>query len=56
MEQLSAMGLRVKTLVEKFFANKITGEEFKQELARAEAKLRPKNQRILPKAAGRTYS
>lgn len=50
------MEIRVKALVKKFFANKITGEEFKQELARAEAKLRPKKQTILPKARGRTYS
>ena len=53
---MSAMELRVKTLVEKFFANKITCEEFKQELAGAEARLRPKKQRILPKARGRKYS
>jgi len=56
MERLSAMELRVKTLVEKFFANKITGEDFKQELARAEARLRSQKQRILPKARGRIYS
>jgi len=49
------MELRVKSLVERFFANKITGEEFKRELARAGDKLRPK-QRTLPKARGRTYS
>jgi hypothetical protein len=48
--------MRVKILVKKFFANKITGEEFKQELARAEARLGPGKQRTLPKARGRTYS
>jgi len=56
MERLSPMELRVKTLVEKFFADKITGEEFKQELAREEERLKPKRQRMLPKARGRTYS
>jgi hypothetical protein len=55
MERLSPVELRVKSLVEEFFANKITGEEFKRELTRAEDKLRPK-QTTLPKARGRTYS
>jgi len=49
------MELRVKSLVEEFLAYKITGEEFKRELTRAENKLRPK-QRTLLKARGRTYS
>ncbi len=50
------MELRVKSLVEEFFADKITVEEFKQELAREKPRLSPKKQRILPKAIGRTYS
>jgi hypothetical protein len=50
------MEVRVKLLVVKFFANKITGDELREELAKAEARLRSKKQRILPKARGRTYS
>jgi hypothetical protein len=56
MERLSPMEVRVKLLVEMFFANKITGDKFKEELAKAEARFRSKKQRILPKARGRTYS
>jgi len=50
------MEMLVKTLVEEFFANKITGDEFRRELTKKEARLRPKKQRTLPKATGRTYS
>jgi len=42
-------------LVESFFADKITPEEFKQELAREKVKLRAKERR-LPKARGKIYS
>ena len=56
MKELSPIERRVKTLVDAFFADKITGAEFKRELANEKAKLRPKKQRRLPKAGGRTYS
>jgi len=56
VEYLSPLEIKVKKLVEEFFANKISGEEFKQELTREQHGLRQKKQRILPKAKGRTYS
>jgi hypothetical protein len=40
MKQLFPIEIRVKTLVDAFFANKITGAEFKRELARKEVRLR----------------
>jgi hypothetical protein len=55
MEKLSPIEIRVKTLVDAFFADDITPEEFKRELVREKVRLRPK-QRRLPKARGRKYS
>lgn len=47
----------MRKMVEDFFADRITSEEFRQELTRDNAGLRPKKKpRILPKARGRAYS
>jgi hypothetical protein len=43
MEKLSPIEIRVKTLVDAFFDNKITPDEFKRELARE--KVRPRRDR-----------
>jgi hypothetical protein len=56
MRILSSTESRVKTLVDQFFGDKITVEQFKRELARTIFRRRPKKQRRLPKAGGRTYS
>jgi hypothetical protein len=56
MEKLSPIDVRVKALVDAFVAGKITRAEFKSELSMAKARLRPKKQRILPKARERTFS
>jgi hypothetical protein len=56
MEKLSSIELRVKKLVDAFFAGRITCAEFKGGLSRAKVRLRPKKQRRLPKPGGRIYS
>ena len=56
MEKLSLIEIRVKKLVEAFLADKITLAEFRRELSKEKAQLRPKKQRMLPKAEGRTFS
>jgi hypothetical protein len=55
MERLSPIEIRVRTMVENFFANRITANEFKKELTKAKVRLRRK-QRTLPKARGKIYS
>jgi hypothetical protein len=54
MDKLSPIEIRVKTLVEAFFADKITHAEFSRELSKEKAKLRPK-QRGLHKVKRRGY-
>jgi hypothetical protein len=56
MERLSPIEIRVKKLVDAFFAGKITRAQFSWELSKQKARLRPKKQRILPKAGGRALS
>jgi hypothetical protein len=56
VEKTSPTEKWVKALVDAFLADKITRAEFKSELSMAKARLRPKKQRILPKARGRTFS
>jgi hypothetical protein len=55
MERLSPLEIRVRTMVEDFFASRITADEFKKEFTKAKGKLRRK-QRTLPKARGKTFS
>jgi hypothetical protein len=56
MEKLSPVEIRVKKLVHAFLADKITRAEFRRELSKQKAQLRPKKQIRLPKAGGRTFS
>jgi hypothetical protein len=46
MKELSLIENRVKTLVDAFFADKITHAEFSRELAKEKARLRPRQRRI----------
>jgi hypothetical protein len=55
MERLSPIEIRVRTMVDEFFADRITAGEFKKELTKAKIRFRRK-QRTLPKARGKTYS
>ena len=41
MDELLPIEIRIRTLVEDFFANKITGKEFKSELARMKVEFEP---------------
>jgi hypothetical protein len=56
MEKLSPIEIRVKTLVDAFWADKISRAEFRRELAKEKAQLRPRKQRMLPKTGGKTFS
>ncbi len=56
MEKLSPIEIRVKTLVDAFFADRITRAEFSRQLSEEKVTLRAKKQRILPMARGRKYS
>ncbi len=56
MQKLSPIEIRVKQLVAAFLADEITRVEFKRKLWKEKTHLRPKKQRRLPKAGGRTFS
>jgi hypothetical protein len=57
MKKLSPTEKRVKALVDAFFADKITGTEFKRELTRKGFRFRSKKQkRRLSRSEGEKYS
>ncbi len=56
MEKLSSIEIRVKRLVDAFLTDKITRAEFRRELSKEKARVRPKKQRVLPRVAGRKFS
>jgi hypothetical protein len=45
MEEVTPIEIRVRTLVEDFFAGKITGSEFKLELARMREEFEPREKK-----------
>jgi hypothetical protein len=58
MEELTPIEIRVRTLVEDFFASKITGNEFKLELARMREEFEPsekKKRRARGKGRAKVY-